>query len=150
VGLALPSRRSTVAAVASVLAAMAFAAAIAGRSCRVTQPGPEIAVREMLQAAKTGDRETVFSLLTPQTQQRLETEAARATDLVGAARRYTAKDLVSIGSSDGVPAPTDITVIEERGDRATVEVVSPAGRSRIELVKIDGRWMIDMPQYGSM
>jgi hypothetical protein len=150
VGLALTSRRSTVAAVASVLAAMAFAAAIAGRSCRVTQPGPEIAVREMLQAAKTGDHETVFSLLTPQTQQRLEVEAKRATDFVGAARRYTAKDLVSIGSSDGVPAPTDITVIEERGDRATVEVVSPAGRSRIELVKIDGRWMIDMPQYGSM
>ncbi|MBA3459535.1 MAG: DUF4878 domain-containing protein [Deltaproteobacteria bacterium] len=135
---------------ASVVAAMAFAAAIAGRSCRVTQPGPEIAVREMLQAAKTGDRDTVFSLLTPQTQQRLEVEAKRATDLVGAATRYTAKDLVSIGSSDGVAAPTDITVIEERGDRATVEVVSPAGRSRIELVRIDGRWMIDLPQYGSM
>ncbi len=149
-GLALTSRRSTVAAVASVVAAMAFAAAIAGRSCRVTQPGPEIAVREMLQAAKTGDRDTVFSLLTPQTQQRLEVEAKRATDLVGAATRYTAKDLVSIGSSDGVAAPTDITVIEERGDRATVEVVSPAGRSRIELVRIDGRWMIDLPQYGSM
>lgn len=129
---------------------MAFAAAIAGRSCRVTQPGPEIAVREMLQAAKTGDRDTVFSLLTPQTQQRLDVEAKRATDLVGAATRYTAKDLVSIGSSDGVAAPTDITVIEERGDRATVEVVSPAGRSRIELVRIDGRWMIDLPQYGSM
>ena len=129
---------------------MALAAAIAGRSCRVTQPGPEIAVREMLQAAKTGDRDTVFSLLSPQTQQRLEVEAKRATDLVGAATRYTAKDLVSIGSSDGVPAPTDITVIEERGDRAIVEVVSPAGRSRIELVKIDGRWMIDLPQYGSM
>jgi hypothetical protein len=150
VGLALPSRRSTVAAVASVAAAMALAAAIAGRSCRVTQPGPEIAVREMLQAAKTGDRDTVFSLLSPETRQRLEIEAKRATDLVGAATRYAAKDLVSIGSSDGVPAPTDITVIEERGDRAIVEVVSPAGRSRIELVKADGRWTIDLPQYGSM
>lgn len=149
-GLALPSRRSTVAAVASVAAAMALAAAIAGRSCRVTQPGPEIAVREMLQAAKTGDRDTVFSLLSPQTRTRLEIEAKRATDLVGAATRYAAKDLVSIGSSDGVPAPTDITVIEERGDRAIVEVVSPAGRSRIELVKADGRWTIDLPQYGSM
>jgi hypothetical protein len=139
-----------VAAVASVAAAMALAAAIAGRSCRVTQPGPEIAVREMLQAAKTGDRDTVFSLLSPQTRTRLEIEAKRATDLVGAATRYAAKDLVSIGSSDGVPAPTDITVIEERGDRAIVEVVSPAGRSRIELVKADGRWTIDLPQYGSM
>lgn len=149
-GLALTSRRSTVAAVASALAAMALAAAVAGRSCRVTQPGPEVAVREMLQAAKTGDRETVFLLLSPATRTRLEVEAKRATDLVGAATRYSAKDLVSIGSSDGVSAPTDITVIEERGDRAIVEVVSPAGRSRIELVKADGRWTIDLPAYGSM
>ena len=149
-GLALTSRRSTVAAVASALAAMALAAAVAGRSCRVTPPGPEVAVREMLQAAKTGDRETVFLLLSPATRDRLETEAKRATDLVGAATRYTAKDLVSIGSSDGVPAPTDITVIEERGERAIVEVVSPAGRSRIELVKADGRWTIELPSYGSM
>lgn len=149
-GLALTSRRSTVAAVASALAAMALAAAVAGRSCRVTQPGPEVAVREMLQAAKTGDRDTVFALLTPATQQRLEAEAKRATDLVGAATRYKAKDLVSIGSSDGVAAPTDITVLEERGDRAVVEVVSPAGRARIDLIKADGRWMIDLPQYGSM
>ncbi|HVK89135.1 MAG TPA: hypothetical protein VM513_33670 [Kofleriaceae bacterium] len=149
-GLALPSRRSTVAAVASALAAMALAAAVAGRSCRVTQPGPEVTVREMLQAARTGDRDAVFALLSPDTHARLEAEAKRATDLVGAAHRYTAKDLVSIGSSDGVPAPTDITVIIERGDRATVEVVSEAGRSQVELVKVEGRWRIDLPRYGNL
>lgn len=148
-GLALTTRRSTVAAVASALAAMAVAAAVAGRSCQVAQPGPEASVREMLRAAKTGDREIVFQLLSPATQARLETEAKRATDLVGAATRYAAKDLVSIGSSDGIPAPTDITVLEERGDHAVVEVVSPAGRARIELVKVDARWRIDLPQYGS-
>lgn len=104
----------------------------------------------MLQAAKTGDREAVFSLLSPDTRERLEAEAKRATDLVGAARRYTAKDLLSIGSSDGVPAPTDITVVEERGDRAVVEVVSPAGRARMDLVKADGRWKIDLPSYGNL
>ncbi|MBA3396203.1 MAG: DUF4878 domain-containing protein [Deltaproteobacteria bacterium] len=148
--LALTSRRSTIAAVASALAAMALAAAVAGRSCRVSQPGPEAAVRGVLQAAKTGDRDTVFEMLTPATQQRLEVEARRATDLVGAAIRYTAKDLVSIGSSDGVAAPTDITVLEERNDRAVVEVVSPSGRARMQLVKIDGRWRVDLPQYGSV
>jgi hypothetical protein len=104
----------------------------------------------MLQAAKTGDREAVFSLLSPATQDRLSAEAKRATDLVGAARRYAAKDLLSIGSSDGVAAPTDITVVEERGDRAVVEVVSPAGRSRIDLVKAGGRWKIDLPSYGNL
>ncbi len=129
---------------------MAVAAAVAGRSCRVSQPGPEVAVREMLQAAKTGDREAVFSLLSPATRERLESEAKRATDLVGAARRYTAKDLLSIGSSEGVAAPTDITVVEERGDRAVVEVVSPVGRSRIDLVKAEGRWKIDLPSYGNL
>ncbi|MDB4963337.1 MAG: hypothetical protein JWP01_3336 [Myxococcales bacterium] len=149
-GLALTSRRSTVAAVTSALAAMALAAAVAGRSCRVTQPGPEAAVREMLHAAKTGDRDAVFSLLSPATRNRLDAEAKRATDLVGAATRYTAKDLLSIGSSDGIAAPTDITVLEERGDRASVEVVSPSGRARIELIKVEGRWRIDLPQYGNL
>ena len=148
--LALTSRRSTLAAVASALAAMALAAAVAGRSCRVSQPGPEAAVRDVIQAAKTGDRDAVFSLLAPSTRDRLEAEARRATDLVGVAQRYTAKDLISIGSSDGVPDPTDITVLEEHNDRAVVELVSPAGRARLELIKLDGRWKIELPQYGSL
>lgn len=148
--LALTSRRSTLAAVASALAAMALAAAVAGRGCRVTQPGPEAAVRDMIQAAKTGDRELVFSLLSDATRDRLAAEARRATDLVGASQRYTAKDLISIGSSDGVADPTDITVLEERGDHAVVEVVSGAGRARVELIKVAGRWRIDLPQYGTL
>ena len=146
--LALTTRRSLVAALASALAAMALAAAVAGRSCRVTQPGPEACVRDVLQAAKTGDRDTVFALLTPGPRARLEAEARRATDLVGASVRYNAKDLISIGSSDGVAAPTDITVLEEHGDHAIVEVVSASGRSQMALVKVDGRWRIDLPRYG--
>ena len=147
--LALGTRRSTIAAVASALAAMALAAAVAGRSCQVTQPGPEMTVRDLLQAAKTNDRDLVFELLTPSTRARLEAEAKRATDLVGAAVRYTAKDLISIGASDSVAAPTDITVIDARGDHAVVEIVSAAGRSRLSLYKIDGRWRVDLPQYGT-
>ncbi|HEU0035391.1 MAG TPA: hypothetical protein VFQ53_32500 [Kofleriaceae bacterium] len=146
--LALGSRRSTVAAVASALAAMAVAAAVAGRSCRVTQPGPEAAVRDMLQAAKAGDRDTVFALLTPATRARLELEAKRATDYVGASSRFTAKDLVSIGNSSEITAPKDI-VVEERGDRATVLMISPSGnRASMTLLKIEGRWLIDIPEYG--
>ncbi len=148
--LALTKGRTTIAAVASALAAMALAAAVAGRSCRVSSPGPEAAVHDMIQAAKAGDRDVVFELLAPATRTRLEAEAKRATDLVGASQRYTAKDLISIGSSDGVSAPTDITVLEEHGDHAVVEIVSPAGRSQMSLVKVDGRWLIDLPTYGSM
>jgi hypothetical protein len=148
VALALGTRRSTIAAVTSALAAMALAIAVAGRSCRVTQPGPEMAVRDLLHAANTGDRDTVFALLAPATQQRLEAEAKRATDLVGATQRYAAKDLISIGASEGVAPPTDITVVEERGDRATVQIVSPSGRSLLQLVRIAGRWRVDIPAYG--
>ena len=127
---------------------MSLAAAVAGRSCQVTQPGPELTVRDLLQAAKTGDRDLVFELLAPTTRTRLEAQAKRATDLVGAATRYTAKDLISIGAVDPSATPTHITVIEERGDQAVVEIVSAAGRSRVQLTKIDGRWRVELPQYG--
>ena len=146
--LALSTRLSTVAAVGSMLAAMALAAAVAGRSCRVTQPGPEVAVRDVIQAAKTGDRDAVFELLSPATRTRLDAAARHATEVVGASTRYTAKDLISIGASDHDASPTDITVIDELGEHAVVEVVSLAGRARMELVKVAGRWLIDLPSYG--
>jgi hypothetical protein len=149
VALALGTRRSTIAAVASALAAMALAAAVAGRSCRVSPPGPELTVRDLFQAARTGDRDLVFELLAPVTRARLEAQAKRATDLVGAATRYTAKDLISIGASDASAAPTHITVIEQRADLAVVELVAPAGRSRVQLVKVDGRWRVELPQFGA-
>ena len=91
----------------------------------------------------------MFELLTPATRARLEAEANRATDLVGAAVRYTAKDLISIGASDDSTNPTDITVIENHGGRAVVEIVSPAGRSRMHLHNIEGRWRVDLAAYGS-
>jgi len=149
--LALSSRRSWIGAVVSVLAAVAVAAAVAGRSCRVSQPGPEVAVRDMLQAAKTGDRDAVFELLAPTTRARLEAEAKRSTDYVGAAIRFSAKDLVSIANTDATAPPADITVIEERGDHAVVLIVySPAARSLLDLVRVDGQWRIEIPQYGTV
>jgi len=71
--LAISSRRSTVAAVGSALAAMALAAAVAGRSCRVAPPGPEATVGDLIRAANAGDRDVVFDLLAPATKARLET-----------------------------------------------------------------------------
>ncbi len=147
--LALGTRRSTIAAVASAVAAMALAAAAAGRSCRVTKPGPDVTVRDLIHAARAGDRDVVFELLGPTTRASLESQAKRATDLVGAATRYTAKDLISIGAFDATAAPTHITVIEERDDHAVVEIVSEAGRARVQLMKTGGRWRVELPQYGS-
>lgn len=105
-------------------------------------------VRDLIQAARAGDRDLVFELLAPNTRAGLEAEAKRATDLVGAATRYTAKDLISIGAFDATSTPTHITVIEERGEHATVEIVSAAGRSRVQLQKTGGRWRVELPAYG--
>jgi hypothetical protein len=39
-------------------------------------------------------------------------------------------------------------VIEERGEHAVVEIVSAAGRSRVQLQKTGGRWRVELPAYG--
>ena len=144
--LALTSRRGAVAAAASALAAIGLAATMLGRGCGVTSPGPEATVRGMMQAARTGDRKAVWRLLSPDTQQALEDQAQKATDLVGASTRYTAIDLISVGSPDDAP-PTDIRVVSRSGDHAVVEVAGPGGRAQLELVRVDGRWKIDLPAY---
>jgi hypothetical protein len=148
VALALTSRVRAVAAGASVVAAVALAAAVVGRSCAVTDPGPEAAVRGMFAAASAGDRNAVFDLLTPATQQQLAEHARRATDLIGSSVRVSAHDLISIGTGGEESLPIDLTVVERVGDRAVVEVVSAGGtRSRVSVMQVDGRWRIDLPAY---
>jgi hypothetical protein len=147
VALALTSRRRAVAAGASAVAAVALAVAMVGRSCGVADPGPEAAVRGMLAAATAGDRQAVFDLLTPATQDHLAERARRATDLIGSSVRYSALDLISIGAANEASTPSDLTVVERVGDRAVVEVVSAAGRARVTVMRISGRWRIDLPEY---
>jgi hypothetical protein len=147
--LALTGRRRAAAAAVSVLAAVAIAGAVVGRGCRVAEPGPEAAVRGMLAAANEGDRRAVFALLSPATQAALEERAQRATELVGSNVRYTALDLIAIGSAEDVPAPTEIEVVDVSGGHAVVEVTSSAGNARLDVVKVDGRWRIDLPSYAA-
>lgn len=147
--IALTSRRTTIAAVTSAVAAAALAVGVAGRSCAVSSPGPEAVVHDLLSAAKAQDKRAVFDLLSPSTQQRIEERARRATDLVGSSTRFKAIDLLSIGSSEE-PPPTDITTVEQLGDRATVEIVSPSGRARLSLIRHEGRWLVELPGYGQL
>lgn len=148
--LALTSRRTTIAAVTSAVAAAALAVGVAGKSCAVSAPGPEAAVHDLLAAAKAQDRAAVFALLTPSTRERLEARARRATDLVGSSTRFAPIDLISIGAEETLVPPTDITTIERIGDRAVVEIVSAAGRSRLTVLALEGRWLIDLPGYGTL
>ena len=143
--LALTSRRRALAAAASAVAAMALAAAVVGRGCGVTSPGPEATVRSLVQAARAGDRKAVWRLLSPETQERLEQQAKHATEQVASQTRYTALDMISIGSSEDVPPPSDIKVTWREGDDAIVEVSGPAGNAKLPLRRIDGRWRVHLP-----
>ena len=143
-----PSRWRAIATSASVLAAMAFAAAMAGRGCRDDTEGPTGAVRQMVTAARAGDHSAVYKLLSPDTQQRLQLASQRATDLAGSADRYGPLDLISIGKIDEGTGPKDFKLIESSSGVAVVEVVSHGGlRDRIRVVKVDGRWRVDLPSY---
>jgi hypothetical protein len=146
--LALASRRGALAAATSALAALALAIAVLGRGCRVDDPGPDAAVHDLITAARANDRKAVFELLSPETQRKLEERAQGATSLVGASVRYSAFDLISIGSFDDQPSPTELRVVELYGDKATVELESASGKARLSLIKVDGRWRIDLPDYG--
>jgi hypothetical protein len=150
VAIALTSRRTTIAAVTSAVAAAALAVGVAGRSCAVAPPGPEAAVHDLLGAAKAQDRQAILELLSPGTRQRIEDRARRATDLVGSGMRFSAIDLISVGSLESAPPPTDITTVERIGDRAVVEIVSSSGRARLTVIEVKGRWLIDLPSYGTL
>lgn len=143
--LALTSRRRALAAAASAVAAMALAAAVVGRGCGVTAPGPDATVRSLVQAARAGDRKAVWTLLSPETQARLEQQARHATEQVASNTRYSALDMISIGSSDDVPPPTEIRVLSRTGDDAIVEVAGPAGRAQLPLRRVNGRWRVHLP-----
>lgn len=145
--LALTSRRNVMAAAASALAAIALAAAVLGRGCGVAEPGPDAAVRSLVQAARAGDRKQVWQLLSPRTQHALEERARKATDLVGSSTRYGALDLISLGSSEDVPPPTDLRVVFRTGERAVVELNGPTGPARLDVIRVDGRWKVDLPAY---
>jgi hypothetical protein len=146
----IPSNWRAIATAASVLAAMAFAAAMAGRGCRDDTTGPTGVVRQMVTAARAGDRAAVYKLLSPDTQQRLQVSSQRATDLAGSADRYHPFDLISIGRIDEGTGPKDYKLVEKSESSALVEVVSHSGlRARIRVVNVDGKWRVDLPDYAS-
>lgn len=144
------SRRNAITAAASAVAAVALAVAVAGRSCNVDDSSPQAAVRDFAAAANAGDRDEVYRLLGPETQKRLDVAAKRATDLVGGSQRYQALDMISISRSSDTPPPKDFILRERSESRATVEIVSVSGeRARVHVIKVDGRWRIELPAYSS-
>jgi hypothetical protein len=135
-----------VALAASVLAAAALAAAVAGRSCSVDDDSPEGAVRSFVAAAEAGDRTAVYELLGPATRARLAEAAERATNLAGSTGRYAPLDLISI--SPIAERPKKINLVSRDGDTAVVEVVDASGAAaRLSLVREEGHWRLELPDY---
>lgn len=144
------SRRS-LAATASVVAAMALAAAVAGRGCQVDENTPEGVVASFIQASRADDRETLYQLLGPKTRAWLDDAARRATDLAGGAKRFGPLDMIGVSENTSVTSSAEIAVDELSEQTAKVELVNASGqRSELHLVEIDGQWRIELPGHGSL
>jgi len=136
------TRRRGVAALATALAAVGLAATVAGRNCGGHDDGPEQAVREFARAAAAGDEATMVALLGPRTRAWLDRSAERATHMVGGSRRYQPSDLMSTG---GAGKLARISVGKRGGGRALVEVVDERGqRSTIEAIEVRGAWRLEL------
>ncbi len=153
--MVLGSRRA-ITLTASAVAAVVFAAAVAGRGCSVEDDSPEGAARAFAAAARAGDREAIYELLGPATRARLARATKRATDLVGGAKRFDELDLIGLGS----PLDTFVTkefIVKGRiaaadsgseRDYTIVELVDGNGRrSQLTMVDVGGRWRVEVDDY---
>lgn len=146
--MVLGSRIRTIAAAASAIAAVALAAAMAGKGCRVDDDSPEGVARSFAAAARAGDREAVYKMLGPDTKARLAEAAKRATALVGGSRRFQPLDLVGVSKPGETPAPKEFELVSADGDSAVVRIVTVDDEShQLNLVKIHGEWKVEVPEY---
>jgi cytochrome c551/c552 len=140
------SRRRALAAATSALAAMALAASMAGRGCRMNEDDASGAVHAFIAAASAEDHEALFELLGPETRAGLDQAARRATDLAGGAHRFDAIDMLSIGKASA--SSRELRVLEHGDDRAVIEIVSDSGeRARLVAVHVEGAWRVELPEY---
>ncbi len=141
------SRRRAVAASASVIAAVALAAAMAGRGCEVDEDSPAGVVHAFVAAAEAEDADAVLELLGPATRAGLAESARQATALAGSARRFDPADMLGIGPRRSHSAHS-VEVVEISADRAYVELVDGRGPpTRVSLVRANGHWRIELPPY---
>jgi hypothetical protein len=106
---------------------------------------PEGAVRALAEAAESGDRDAVWTLLGPATRARLAGDADRAKAAAGR-REIVGRDLLAAGWSPPRWRAASFDVIARAGDRATVEVRGAAHeRETVTCVVVDGKWQVELP-----
>ena len=141
------SRLRLITLAASTLAAVAFAAAVAGRGCGAADDSPEGAVRAFMTAARAGDRRALRQLLGPRTRARLAAATDRATQLVGGEKRFEELDLIAIGEPGDDWSSADLDTVT-RGDQTVVVVTAASGqKAELPVVEVDGHWRIELPGY---
>jgi hypothetical protein len=130
-----------------------LAAALAGSvglGCGDGEPGasPEAAVRQLIAAARAGDRVAVYNRLGPRTRGRID-EILASSRKSGGTRLLQPEDLVTVG---WVPPAWEASSIRELRrqndslDGAEVEVASAAGdRQTVVTVREGRRWMVELP-----
>jgi hypothetical protein len=123
------------------VAAVALAAAVAGRGCGGEDETPDGAVRAFASAARAGDRETMLELLGPATRDWLAAAAAHGSQMIGGPGATREIDL--LGGRG--PGPTRISLRSQDGKKALVDVVDERGvRSTVDVVEVDGRWRLEL------
>jgi hypothetical protein len=140
----LGTRRRVAAAVSTVAAAIALALVMSGRGCAAADATPDGAVRAFVAAARSGDREATWALLGPRTRERIERHAVDASEKVGGAKRFHPLDMFDVSAGQG-SGSLRVRVAERSGDDAVVEVTSNGKTDRVTLVRIDGKWRIELP-----
>lgn len=130
-----------------------FGVGLAGTAavgCGGAEPGasPEAAVRQLIAAARAGDRLAVYNRLGPRTRGRID-EILASSRKSGGARLLQPEDLVTVG---WVPPAWEASSVRELGrpsdggDSAEVEVASAAGdRQTVITVREGRRWMVELP-----
>ncbi len=121
---------------------------LSAAGCTAGDRSPVGAVREFLkQSSMLNSDQAVFDLLGPKTRARLEQVAGKTTTLMGGRRRVTAAKMFLLGLADPPYKVGKITLQRKQGDRAWVKLEDKKKKyTEIwQLVKVDGRWRIELP-----
>jgi hypothetical protein len=126
----------------TALTTLGLVFAVGGEQCHSDEDDPVAAVRAFAVLARTGDREAMYERLGPRTKSSLDKAAARASQLVNS-NEYRGPDMIHVTPDDLDSPRYEMQSVSE--DAAIVLAIDDSGRATsIELVRVDGRWHIEL------
>jgi hypothetical protein len=139
--------RAAVGVLLGLAAAATAVTAMAMAGCGGGEPGasPESAVRQLIAAARAGDRVAVYNRLGPRTRGRID-EILASSRKSGGARLLQPEDLVTVGWVPPAWEASSFRELHRQPDSAEVEVASAAGdRQTVVTVREGRRWTVELP-----